>query len=231
MAVATTEFAYNDQLNWTQTIYDFASQYDNRLTMSNGKIRFDNKFSLSFSWSGTSLNATLTYDSDGSTKTIMTNDPNDNPYWASSGTCMVMLINDNKNFYITFTRKQYTNQAHGALVIFKTDSGSYLAGGKVGQSSSTNYLVKKDINSYILYDCIDKVVPPLKFGHIAQYELSTPKILYAQKVPVVQEAGAGNIELISSAFACSTVGFGNTITINGKNYYCAGSNILLPIGA
>ena len=218
MAISTGEFAYSNSLDWTQAIYNFAAPHDSRLSMSDGKIRFDNKFSLSF----TNNSATVTYDSDSSTKTVMSG----NPYWASSGTCDVMLINDENNFYITLVRRNYANQADVALAIFKADSGTYYAGGSGGQNPSY-----KNINAITIYDCIDKTVPALKFGHIAAYALETPKILFAKKVPVIQVSGEGGVDFISSAYDCSTVPFGSTITLEGKNYYCAGDNIILALGA
>ena len=217
MAISTGEFSYNSSLDWTQAIYNFAASHDSRLSMSDGKIRFDNKFSLSF----TNNSATVTYDSDSSTKTIMSG----NPYWASSGTCQVMLINDENNFYLTLVRKNYANQADTGFVVFKSDSGTYYAGGQSGQNPDY-----KNINACPIYDCIDPSVPVLKFGHVANYELETPKIIYSKKVPVVQQTGTGGVDFINSAYSCSSVPFGSNITIDGKNYYCAGTNIILALG-
>ena len=207
MAISTGEFSYNSSLDWTQAIYNFAASHDSRLSMSDGKIRFDNKFSLSF----TNNSATVTYDSDSSTESKLFD--------------KIRFGNDENNFYLTLVRKNYANQADTGFVVFKSDSGTYYAGGQSGQNPDY-----KNINACPIYDCIDPSVPVLKFGHVANYELETPKIIYSKKVPVVQQTGTGGVDFINSAYSCSSVPFGSTITIDGKNYYCAGTNIILALG-
>lgn len=214
MVFTSGEFDYNSSTTWPTRIYNVVHQYDDNITVVDGLLRFYDKFSIDIYNTNTPESA-LVYDSDSSRQYL-----SGMGYFAGSGSCIYNLALTDNVFYFFGKRKNY-QEASFILACLK-HGDSYLVGCYGGRNWGYN-----DFNNITLYDAIHTNRGPHSIRKIVDYELMAPKIAYFNKLLIANSSN--DTEMNDDMFSCSNVTLGSTITIDGKNYYAIGENILLPL--
>ncbi len=198
--------------SWATALYNFISQYYNKLTVSDNTLNFDNKFTISFSVANGRPNITLVRN-DG-TETYL----GDMGYWANAAQManLTLIITDDV-FYIKILRPT-TSEGHGAFSWLMSGDTNF-----VGVSNAGNPTIE---TTY--YNAEDSLKGEYTLGKVANYAVMPLKIVYSKLCPIVQTTG-GEVLPINGLVSCSTISIYSSITFGGHTYYAIGTNTLIPL--
>lgn len=200
--------------SWATALYNFISQYYNKLTVSDNTLNFDNKFTISISVVNGRPNITLVRN-DGTETSLGNMD-----YWASVVQLanLTLIITDDV-FYIKIIRAT-TGEGHGAIIWLQSENTNF-----VGLSSATNPIIE---TTY--YNAEDSLKGAYTLGKVANYAVMPLKIVYSKLCPIVQTTG-GEVLPINGLLSCSTISLYSSITFGGHTYYAIGTNTLIPLAS
>lgn len=200
---------------WNTALYNFIHRFDERITLDDGKLTFDNKFKVDFSNSSRPKISLICNDETTISLTSM-------GYWPSSPICISTLIITETMFCFFGKRKNYTEGSF-TLLWLKNQSRDFF--GAIG-GESHGYC--SDINLISsLYDANDSTKGTYSIGKVANFNVISPQIIYANTFLLVNSIG--DIAFINNLVNSSNTPISSTITIDGKNYFVIGTNTLLPI--
>ena len=214
MGLVTGEF-YFEKSTWASRMYNVIHPHTDEVTLVNNNLRFYDRFSISIA-NNVNPAATLIYDGSSGTQSL-----SGMGYWTGDGTCVYTLAVTDNVFYFYGWRKGYPAQGTFIIVCLK-DEDKYFAGCYGGQSESF-----ANMNGITLYDAINTGRGPYTIRQIANFSLASPKIAYTDKLLFANSSN--DAEVHSGLLSSSSVTLKSTITIDGKNYYAVGGNILLPL--
>lgn len=203
---------------WMTVICNYFNQFSNRFHLEDNYIVWDNK--VKFTLTAVS-NPRVYLKCNDSQSTVL--DLGDLGYWnrASSQTWgnVVFILTDTL-FYFTIIQTEggrVWDDTSGEIVAIVDDNNNYFAG-----FAYRNY----NANAVPFYD-VDTALSGYSIGTMFKFNVEAQKILLSNICPV--SYNGGYFSTINTLVNCSNITQGIVITINGKNYYTVGTNILIPI--
>lgn len=207
----------NGSSTWMNVIYDYFSTFTDRFSLVDGYLVLDNKASFRFTNSETPTVYTKCNDANNTEVYLGSlgrwNRVNRNTYG------IVTFLLTTNVFYFTIVQSESTTwyDCSGEVMITLDDNGTYYTGyahETFNANSITFCNMNTAVNTYTL-------------GLMFKFATQSEKILWGNVCFMMD--GAGYFSNVSTLINCSNITQGIVITMNGKNYYTLGTNILVSI--
>ena len=214
----TTLYFPQGTSTWMPIICNYFNQFSDRFRIENNYIIWDNKVKFTFT---DAFHPEVLLRCNDSQSTLY--DLGGMGYWHRSGTQtwgIVTFILTDTLFYFTIVDTEYGtiySDCSGEFVSVIDDNGNYFAGYAYENFSA---------NAVSFYN-VDDAVAAYQIGKMFNFATESQKILWSSICPISHSSGY--FSNISTIMNCSNITQGIVITINGKNYYTVGTNILLPM--
>ena len=196
-------------------IYNFLRTYSDRFSLDGNYIILDNEFK--FTIDGTSQYPTTMVVCNDSNNTTLTLDHFGR--WnrvSSSTTGIVQFLLTSSVFYFSMTQGN-DRTCYGEILAFTDVDNNHFFGTK-----SYSY----DANNANFYN-VDTAFGTYNIGLMLKFATQSEKILWSNICPVSYDGGY--FSNVSTLINCSNITQGIVITMNGKNYFTLGTNILVCI--
>lgn len=224
-----------DNAQVTNSLYDMMSKYDTRFSHSSGSnvITIDNEFNIVITTSGTSYRYYAT---------VSVRDPNNSSSeiaqyyfrytgWnARPGSWNCKLYKSDNVYYLYFRANDSGDEQNylgGVIYWYKKDGKSYF--GIIGNTADTVSHIpcsSMNIERLSVIGTSDKL--RYSFAKIADYSMPSIDDLFFTQTNLLI-ASNGQFEKQEDLYSTSNMTFRKTISVNNKNYYSIGTNVLIEI--